>query len=829
MFKIYCCLILGFSLGLGNLLAQTPYTLRGQTLNQSGSPLAEVWLISDCGQDAWSDERGFFTLEISPERPCTLILHLEGYENLTLFFEPSTWPEDSLYSLRLQASEGLPKAYQNLPLIRIEYREGLGGGRHLRAVEGLSINATRKTEVIEMDAMTANLANNTPRQLYAKIAGLNIWENDNSGLQLNIGGRGLNPNRTSNFNTRQNGYDISADALGYPETYYTPPAQALQRIEIIRGAASLQYGTQFGGLLNFVLREGPEDKALQIETEQTLGSFGFFSSFNSIGGTVMKGKLNYYGFYQYRRGQGWRPNSGFSAHNGYAALRYRHKGLKIRLEQSKLQYLAQQAGGMTDAEFALDPRQSKRERNWFWVDWNLSALDLEYRFSEKQAFNARVFGLLAGRESLGNLQPINRPDYGDLRDLIKGRYANIGTELRFLQRYLIAQKFPSTLLVGGRLYRGMTSQQQGWGNAGSGGSREDFRLDPALNQVLRSDYRFPSYNTALFLENYIQLGERWTLTPGFRQEYIYTQAQGSYQELVVAQGAEGLDTLRNRAVPEQRQNGRPVYLGGLGLGYRPTESMELYANFAQNYRGINFNDMRILNPNQEIDPNLRDERGFNADLGFRGQWRQHLRWDFSLFYLAYRERIGNLGLRRPNPENPFLMEPYTLRTNIGDARVMGLESLIEANILPPCLAKADRQALAFINLAWLDGRYLSEANSFAAGKQLEFVAPLTLRTGLNLRYQDLQIAWQYAYTASHFSDASNAEQVANAVVGRIPAYGIMDLSLSYTWRMCRLQAGCNNLGNTMYFSRRAVSYPGPGILPGEGRSFYLGLRYVWGK
>ena len=81
-------------------------------------------------------------------------------------------------------------------------------------------------------------------------------------FQLGIGGRGLSPNRNSNFNTRQNGYDISADALGYPESYYTPPAESIERIEVVRGAASLQFGTQFGGMLNFRFKKGPQDKNL---------------------------------------------------------------------------------------------------------------------------------------------------------------------------------------------------------------------------------------------------------------------------------------------------------------------------------------------------------------------------------------------------------------------------------------------------------------------------------------------------------------------------------------------------------------------------------------
>ena len=92
----------------------------------------------------------------------------------------------------------------------------------------------------------------TSEAIISLIAGfIYIFETNDAGLQLNIGGRGLDPNRSAHFNTRQNGYDISADALGYPESYYTPQAEALKEIQVIRGAASLQYGPQFGGLVNF--------------------------------------------------------------------------------------------------------------------------------------------------------------------------------------------------------------------------------------------------------------------------------------------------------------------------------------------------------------------------------------------------------------------------------------------------------------------------------------------------------------------------------------------------------------------------------------------------
>ena len=87
--------------------------------------------------------------------------------------------------------------------------------KRLKDVEGTAIYAGKKSEVILVDQSMANLASNNARQIYNQISGLNIYQNDDAGIQLHIGGRGLDPNRTSNFNTRQNEYDISADVLGY--------------------------------------------------------------------------------------------------------------------------------------------------------------------------------------------------------------------------------------------------------------------------------------------------------------------------------------------------------------------------------------------------------------------------------------------------------------------------------------------------------------------------------------------------------------------------------------------------------------------------------------
>ena len=187
--------------------------------------------------------------------------------------------------------------------------------RKLRAIEGVMITQGKKTEAIELENVDGNKAVNLSRQIYAKIPGLNIWESDGAGIQLGLGGRGLNPSRNSNFNTRQNGYDISADALGYPESYYSPPSEAIKEIQFIRGAASLQFGPQFGGLINFKLKDGNTQKKLETTLRHTTGSFGLNNTFISVGGNI--NKWNYYCYGNYKFGNEWRENSEFDLKNTY--------------------------------------------------------------------------------------------------------------------------------------------------------------------------------------------------------------------------------------------------------------------------------------------------------------------------------------------------------------------------------------------------------------------------------------------------------------------------------------------------------------------------------
>jgi Fe(3+) dicitrate transport protein len=109
---------------------------------------------------------------------------------------------------------------------------------------------------------------------------------------------------------------------------------------------------------------------------------------------------------------------------------------------------------------------------------------------------------------------------------------------------------------------------------------------------------------------------------------------------------------------------------------------------------------------------------------------------------------------------------------------------------------------------------------------VELVPPLTLKSGVAASYGSLRGQFLYTYVYEQFSDATNAEFVVDATRGIIPSYQVMDASVSYSYRNYRLQMGVNNLADTRYFTRRATGYPGPGIIPAEARSFYVGLRVI---
>lgn len=800
----YCIRIittLVFAFSVVCLYSQKTLRISGSVYDAHLAAPVRGSLVSFNSDTVPADSNGTFAAQVAAGRLYQVKIKKQGFKP---FLQKLTFTKDTVLTFFLE-SDGV---HLDEVSVKAEKDNSFGITR-LNNVEGTTIYAGKKSEVVYLQDLNANLAANNSRQIFSKVAGINVFENDGSGSTIGIGGRGLNPNRISNFNTRQNGYDISADALGYPESYYTPPTEAIERLEILRGAAGLQFGTQFGGMINYRFTEAPANKKISGNFRQTAGSFGFFNSFNQLSGTVKK--LSYNAFYQYKHYTGWRSRSELNSHNAFVSLKYQvNERLYVKAEYTHMTYLSQQPGGLTDQQFEEDNTLVTRNRNWFRVNWHLASVMADYKITDRTRINLVTFGLDAGRDALGVLTRTERADdTSSNRNLLSDMYRNYGAELRLLHRYALLNQ-NSHFLIGARYYHGRTIRKQG---DASKLADADFNfLNP--DNLENSSYTFPSQNYALFVENIFQLSHRWSVTPGLRYEYISTASEGYYR--LLNRNVAGT-IIFDQKIYDNRSNTRDFFLAGLGSQFKLSKAVEIYANISQNYRSINFNDMRVLNPNSQVDPDLRDESGYTADGGIRGSIKNLLYFDAGVFLLQYNDRIGT-ALKVDS--STFQIVRY--RTNIGSSRNAGIEAFAEMDWMQLIREGSGHKISTFINISCIQATYQSSVSAYN-NKKVEYVPAIIFRAGLSYAYKRFGVTYQYSYTGEQFSDATNAPSSPSAIYGLIPAYSVMDLSARYTWKWFGIYAGVNNLANATYFTRRAEGYPGPGIIPADPLNVYVTL------
>ncbi len=697
--------------------------------------------------------------------------------------------------------------------VSVSAQSGVKGNTFLPQVNEYTITAGKKNEVIVLDNLQANLAMNNSRQIFSRTPGITVWESDGSGIQLGVASRGLSPNRSWEFNVRMDGYDITPDPMGYPEAYYTPPMEVVDRIEIIRGASSLQYGPQFGGLMNFVLRKPDLSTKLVVESQNTTGNNGLFSSFNYVGGT--SGRLSYTTYYQKRRGNGWRQNSYFNTDHSHAEVSYALSNkLKVGAQLTYMQTESQQAGGLTDVAFAQNAQQSLRARNWFSNPWFIYALTADYIINTDSKLSVKYFGTTAERNSIGFTRPITEIDPVGSRQVDRDLYQTNGLELRYLLNYNLGT-WKNTVATGIRYFHGdMKRKQVGVGSAGND-------MNFAVQGLYLRDLNFQNINYATFAETILRPTDPLLITLGARLEQIDTHMAG--QSGLSAAG------VPLAAVPSRR--GRSFVLLGAGTEYKLSPNTKLYSNIAQAYRPVLSSDLLPPATTDVIDPNLSDARGFNFDLGYRGEISNYLTFDVDYFYLDYANRVGTIS--QTNSEGKI----YQYRTNLGHSVSKGAEAYIEFS---PTTAWLRHQrwgnisifaSVAAIRARYLDFQTTSVVNGKIvggnlAGKHVENAPDKINRYGITYSKKGLSVSWQISDISQAFADASNTVTPnAAATTGLIPAYQVQDISGSYKFKKyAQLKFGVNNLTDARYFTRRSGGYPGPGILPADGRTWYVGLN-----
>jgi Fe(3+) dicitrate transport protein len=475
---------------------------------------------------------------------------------------------------------------------------------------------------------------------------------------------------------------------------------------------------------------------------------------------------------------------------------------------------SQQAGGLTDTEFGQNAQQSKRARNWFSNPWFIYALTADYVINTESKLSLKYFGTTAERNSVGFTKAITEIDALGNRQVDRDLYQTNGAELRYLVNYRLGN-WKNTLATGLRYFHGEMGRKQ----VGLGTKGDD--MDFAIQGLYTRDLIFQNINYAAFAETILRPSEPLLITLGARLEKIDTRMEGQ----------SGLSSTGLPIAANPNSAGRSFLLLGAGAEYKISTNTKLYSNIAQAYRPVLSSDLLPPATTDIIDPNLSDAKGFNFDLGYRGELGNYLTFDIDYFYLDYANRVGTIAQTASDGKI------YQYRTNLGHSVSKGAEAYIEFS---PTTAWLKNQrwgnisifaSVAAIRARYLDFQTTSVINGKIvegnlAGKHVENAPDKINRYGITYSKKGLSVSWQISDISQAFADASNTVTPnAAATTGLIPAYQVQDISGSYKFKKyAQLKFGVNNLTDARYFTRRSGGYPGPGILPADGRTWYVGLN-----
>lgn len=187
----------------------------------------------------------------------------------------------------------------------------------------MAVSVVTRTEIEESDESALLPV------LNGKVPGLFVTERGVTGFGVAQGSagqitiRGVGGNPTTGVLMLIDGHPQFMGIMGHPlpDSYV---ASDVERVEVIRGPASVLYGSNaMGGVINIITKDQLEE-GVHGNARISYGSFNTQKFMGSAG--VKKNSFNAYVSGNHDRTDGHRPNSDFQISNGYAKLGYRVNG-----------------------------------------------------------------------------------------------------------------------------------------------------------------------------------------------------------------------------------------------------------------------------------------------------------------------------------------------------------------------------------------------------------------------------------------------------------------------------------------------------------------------
>lgn len=651
-----------------------------------------------------------------------------------------------------------------------------------------------------------------------KISGVDVRDEEGFGLRPNIGIRGTNPTRSTKVLLLEDGLPLSYAPYGDNSSYYHPPIERYSEIEVLKGSSQILYGPQtVAGVINYLTPNPTEKPTFGIKLIG--GNRDYFNGSFTGSGTIKRTGI--FGNYSRKRGDGARENINSKLNdtsikvvqslNSSNALTFKFSNYG---EDSNVTY-----SGLTEAEFAADPRQNPFRNDFFYGDRYGTSVSHSVVLSSSTTLTTNAyynfFRRHWWRQSSNSGQRPNRlnvdPDCLSMADLNttcgnEGRlreYDTYGVAPQVAYQYSAGDGFRGELQGGVRFH--WEKQHRRQLNGGTPNSRDGVPAE------LNTRGNFAS---SAFIQNRFVFGE-FSVTPGFRYERIRAERQN----LLANPVAEGRTTIEE-------------FIPGIGFAYSGLPRTTIFAGVHRGFSPPRAEDI-ITNSGGvlELDP----ERSWNYEAGVRTNPVRGLRLEGTFFRLDYENQIvpasvaGGIGATLTNGgetlqqgfefsgrldtdaffvsrHNFFIRTAFTWLP-IAEFRGTRLSSITSSGILNSFCPASQR---------------LSASQCSINGNRLPYTPETLATTSIGYSHaKGFQAFVENVYIGDQFGDDLNAvSPTANGQIGPISSQNYWNATANYTverWKTTFFVTGKNLADKTFIVDRTR------GILPSSPRLVQAGI------
>jgi len=659
-------------------------------------------------------------------------------------------------------------------------------------------------EVLDRDALESSGVFTTSEAL-RKVSGIHVRDEEGFGLRPNIGIRGLNPTRSSKVLLLEDGIPVTYAPYGDNASYYHPPVERFERIEVLKGSGQIAYGpSTVGGVVNYVTADPTATPSGSITVKA--GDRAFFNGRLSYGGTW--GSTGIQLDYMRKQGDGSRENVHSELDDVLLKLTREitpRQALTLRAnyygEDSHVTY-----SGLTEAEWAEDPRQNPFENDRFeGRRWGASATHT-LRLSEDVLLTTNLYGSQFERnwwrQSSNSAQ---RPN--DSGDPACGGMQNLNTTCGIegrLRRYRLWGVEPRAR-VGHRLFGlpgeaeiGLRAHFEDQERRQENGDTPDARSGRLVENNERRNEAFSA-----FAQNRFRLG-RFTVTPGVRVERIRYERTNRL-------GLEGAGVSGRTSLTQ--------WIPGLGVSWEATARTTVFAGAHRGFAPPRTEDV-ISNSSGavvELDPEL----SWNWELGARSRVAPGVEVDATLFRMDYENQIV----------------PASLAGGVGATLTNGGETLHEGAELSARFDSAPLTGSAhdvFLRLAWtwvpvaeFRGERFSGVSGFGGvrvtGNRLPYAPEQLVTAGIGYRHPSgLEGVLEGVHIGEQFADDLNSRAPSpDGQRGLLPGHTLWNATVS--WEVDAIRSALFLTVKNL-FDRTVIVDRSRGLLPGNPRLVQAGVK-----